>query len=217
MTLKIPTLLVVDGFYDDPIAVLQLAQSLPYIKATRTNYPGERTEDLSKVAPEFFAQWRQKFLDYLGACNVNGDDTWEFSTQFQRIPSSVINSELNEGWIHADFGQHVGGVVYLNQEPGPNSGTDLMRVKSGTKPQINSGLQFRNAYYGGRNNISDDEYIRAKAIQAAKFVPDLVAENQFNRAVFFDCCQPHKQSGFGLPGEYRLTQVFFAIMKTEGK
>ena len=205
---NIPNVLVMDDFYVAPEEVRELALSLTYSRPLRSNYPGERTQDLSVCAPEFYAMWREKFMDIFGGCH---DGDWQFSTQFQRIPTVTDDPEANEGWIHSDPAEDVGAVIYLNPHPDPDAGTSFMRPVPGTNPHTNSHLYYRNDYYGGRNNITTEEFVRAKAMNNSKYVNDTVVCNQFNRLVAFNCKKPHKQTTFGNPTDpYRLTQVFFA-------
>lgn len=213
MTVKIPSVIVVDNFYNNPQEVLALANSISYAKAPQSNYPGERTLNLADVAPEYFEMWKKKFLEYFGACNPYGDDAWEFSTQFQRITASVDNPALNEGWVHMDGGQDIGGVIYLNEQPHRESGTIIASPKNGLRPDPNGGLSFRNAFYGNRNQVTEAEFLRAKEIHNAKFENDISVTNQFNRMMAFNCRLPHRQNGFGALNDQRLTQVFFAKIK----
>lgn len=205
---KIPNVIVTDGFFEDPEEVRELAMSLPYSRPARTNYPGERTSDLSVVVPAHFAMWKEKFMDLFSGVH-NGD--WAFSTQFQRIATDLDDPEANEGWIHNDPGEDIGGVIYLNPCADPDAGTSFMRPKESTNPHMNSNLRFRNDYYGGRNAITTEEFVRAKAFNNAKYETDMAVSNQYNRMVAFDCKKPHKQTTFGSSrNAYRLTQVFFA-------
>jgi hypothetical protein len=209
---KVPTLITVDDFYDNPMGVRELALSLEFAKSPRTNYPGSRTGHLQEVAPEFYQMWEEKFFDIFGGMH-NGE--WRFSTQFQLIPADLEDPEINEGWTHCDDTQDIGGVIYLNPEPDYEAGTSFMRPKAGLNPQVNAHLRFRNDYYGGRNNITKEEFIRAKAFHNGKYENDIVVSNDFNRMIAFNSLKPHKQSKFGRPGELRLTQVFFAKMIKE--
>ncbi len=203
---QIPKVIVVDDFYLAPHEVRKLALSLEYKSAPRSNYPGERTDHLKIVAPEFYDMWVGKFMEIFGGVH----DNWQFSTQFQRIPSNAHDPEANDGWVHSDPGEDVGGVVYLNPHPDPDSGTSIMMPKPGLKPQPCANLRFRNDYYGGRNGITEEEFIRAKNHNNGKYDVDIAVKNRFNRAMIFDCHQPHKQTTFGKQSDYRLTHVFFA-------
>lgn len=210
MTPKIPTLIVVDNFYSDPKFLLDVAHSLPYSKSERSNYPGVRTGDLQQVAPDLFAIFYQKFSDMFRS--VNPDGAWEISTQFQRIQANA-DPELNNGWVHADVDRDIGGIIYLNPVADKSAGTALCSaINPETQPNPNANLKFRNAYYGGRNRISDEDFITAKRLHNARFEDTLVASNRFNRLVAFDSSHPHRQMGFGQFTEPRLTQVFFATI-----
>ena len=213
MTTKLPTAIVVDNFYDNPQEIVTLAQSLTYQKSPQTNYPGERTEDLLLVSPEFYLSSRRIFLEYFLAYDKGAVDNWIVTTRFQRIPANVTKAELNEGWIHSDSCEDIAGVVYLNEKILQSSGTVLACPNEGLKPQVNANIDYRNAYYGGRNGITDEDFIRAKNIHNAKFNDDVSVKNQFNRMFAFNCKLPHKQNGFGSLDDHRLTQVFFIKRK----
>ncbi len=204
----IPNVLVLDDFYVLPDEIRKFALSLTYASPLRSNYPGQRTQDLSVCAPDFFEMWRGKFLDIFGGCH---DGDWQFSTQFQRIPTDVSDPEANEGWVHSDPSEDIGAVIYLNANPDPKAGTSIMRPRPGILPHINSHLHYRNDYYGGRNNITTEEFVRAKATNNAKYMDDVVVSNVYNRLVAFNCKLPHKHTTFGKTEDnFRLTQVFFA-------
>lgn len=204
---NIPNVLVLDDFFDNPDEVRELALSLPYYRPARTNYPGERTAPLQQAAPEHYKLWEERFMDMFGGCH---DGPWGFSTQFQRIPTVTDDPEANEGWTHCDPGEDIGGVIYLNPAADPSAGTTFVRPRPGTAPQTNSHLKYRNDYYGGRNNISTEEYVIAKAFNNQKYQDDIIVANNYNRFVAFNCKKPHKQTTFGKADDYRLTQVFFA-------
>lgn len=207
----IPKLEIIDNFYADPWKVRELMLSLEYSRPARTNYPGERTGHLEVVAPEFYAEWKEKFMSLYGYLH---DGEWRFSTQFQRIPTKLWDPEANDGWIHCDPSEHMAGVVYLNHKPDPKAGTAVMVPRPGTNPHTNAGLKFRNDFYGGRNCITEQEFIAAKNFNNNKYDLDVMAENQFNRCVVFNCQLPHKQTTFGQheDDDYRYTHIFFARM-----
>ena len=206
--INVPKVLVIDDFYLAPLEVRKLALSLEFKRPARTNYPGERTGNLQDVAPDFYAMWVKKFMDIFGELNRKGE--WTFSTQFQRISTNIHDPEANDGWVHSDPSEIIGGVVYLNPEPDPDSGTSIMCPKPGLLPQTNANLRFRNDFYGGRNGITEEEFVRAKQHNNSRYEVDIAVKNRFNRAMIFDCNQPHKQTSFGKQNDYRLTQVFFA-------
>jgi hypothetical protein len=57
----IPTT-VVDDFFDDPYLVTEFASKQSYAKDVHNQWPGERTESLHKLNPDFFANTINKFL-----------------------------------------------------------------------------------------------------------------------------------------------------------
>ena len=207
--MSLPSLIVIDDFYSDPDEVLKTANALQFAKSPVTNYPGERSGDLQEVAPKIYAEWREKFLELYGRFNPQGN--WQFSTQFQRIYAPKPGASApNEGWVNRDPA-FVAGVIYLNKDFIPNRGTTLVQPKR-YNPDPNANLAFRNAYYGGRNKITDEDYAAALAKNNSRFDDSVKIESRLNRFIAFDCRVPHKQAGFGAADEPRLTQIFFAYI-----
>ena len=70
-------------------------------------------------------------------------------TQFQFINPLADEQwdKRNRGWIHQDLDTWFGGIVYLNKNPEPNTGTSIFRPKYGFTRQYNSELIHKEALY----------------------------------------------------------------------
>jgi hypothetical protein len=204
--MKLPLVIIADDFFNDPLKIRNAALALQFSKPERTNYPGERTGLLHEVAPEIYKEFLDNLKEY---SELSKSNSIRIDSMFQLIESSS-NPDLNLGWIHQDFPTIMSGVIYLNTEPDPNSGTVLVSPKAGTNPTANAHFNFRNSYYDRLNNISDSEFVAAMKKHNSKFEVDLNVTNKFNRLVTFDASKNHSQNGYAmLNGEARLTLVFF--------
>ncbi len=176
-------LIVFDKFYRDPDGIREFALSLDY--KTEGHYPGTRTVPLNEIDQNLFEDMSLKFL------TLFTDVTQGFSgtvlSQFQKIPSLGDESNpLNRGLIHNDTGCFCAGVVYLNPDPSPGSGTSLYRLI----PEEHD----ENCSYETHN---------------AQFETTVEVKNVYNRCIVYDAMEWHGHTNRYMKGEDRLTQVFF--------
>lgn len=194
---------VIDDFFGAALPdFLAAASNLTYATDPATNYPGRRTQPLDVVRPDLYKEVESRLRPLLPASAKDH----QITATFQLIPCE--DNGVNEGWVHSDIGATATCIVYLDANPDHNSGTGLYRSKLATaSPNIN--LRFRNHYYGGRHGITLAEFKRATEIHNSRF--ELVREIQprSGRALIMDPNTPHRQMGFGRPGESRLTLVAF--------
>ena len=199
----------IDNFYSNPDKIRDFALSLKFFSAgKKDNFPGERTKCLSVINKDFFDQSCQKlfslFFDFTTPVN------WVVTTRFQKIypyhkdPKNLLNT----GWSHLDNDHIFAGVVYLNKNPNPNSGTMLLTPNSQFSSIQDSDISYRNKLY---HNQKIDEKIYAKKIQEhnKKFDITLEVKNKYNRLICYNHNIWHRVSNFCTDEEFRLTQVFF--------
>jgi hypothetical protein len=196
---------VVDGFYKNPSAFLYLAQSTQY-PINSSNYPGVRSKNLYHLDVDMFRTFCEHVLSlyfkYTVSCNV--------MTMFQCIErfSDDPDSALNTGWIHLDTpypDSQIAGIVYLNEIPEKNTGTNLYKLKSMQHPSADLS---KFALYGG-NSVNIKHYTKQIQKANSNYELTLSVENKYNRMLCYDGSHPH-----GVPSYYRqhgsrLTQVFF--------
>ena len=136
-------------------------------------------------------------------------DTWELQLHFQKIQPFHTDKyhKKNRGWIHQDLDTWFGGIVYLNKNPEPNTGTTIYRPKYGFTRQTNKELNQKEALY--RNEELDlDEYNKAWDIMYDQYIETVKIENVYNRFVLFPAYAHHGVETYGHKQE-RITLNFF--------
>ena len=176
-------MLVVDNFYEDPIAVREFALSQKIDKIG--NHPGKRT--ISFSSHELRTQL-QKLIEPYGEI----DDMyipWGYDENNDKSNSGsffINTSKSLVPWIHNDISHQYSGIVYLKPDAPVESGTLIFE-----------------------SNISElgkpDKYDKTKWK-----VIDTIG-NKFNRILIFKCLQyhvPNNYFGINKP-DGRLTQVIW--------
>lgn len=199
--------LCIDNFYNNPDEVRNFALSLDY-KKQPGNYPGERSELLHEVNPEFFSMFCEKLFSVF--YNFNSDYIeWNVASSFQKIYpySEDRNSPLNSGWYHEDSGSVAAGVIYLNPNSNLDAGTTIGKVENSEIDYDD--YSYRNRFYAGED-IDKLEYQRKVLNHNSKFNKTLEFKNVYNRLILYDTAYLHKETNF-LANDYepRLTQIFF--------
>tara|TARA_B100001250_G_C19511014_1_gene661674 strand:- start:64 stop:699 length:636 start_codon:yes stop_codon:yes gene_type:complete len=174
-------LVMFDHFYKDPDKIREYALSLDYIDDG--HFPGTRTMPINELDQGLFEQMSMKFLSLV--TDVTTGFSGSILTQFQKIPS-ISNPKLDRGLVHNDTGCFCAGLVYLNPEPNPNSGTSLYRLIPDEFEE--------NCSYEDHN---------------AQFEATVEIKNVYNRCIVYDAMEWHGHTSRYQEGEDRLTQVFF--------
>ena len=218
--------LCVDNFYDDPYSIVEYAKTLQYY-GHRGNYPGERSDSIHELNPDFFDLTCMRLFSLF--YNFNNENVeWNISMYFQRIYPYSENKDdvLNSGWCHLDDKSVFAGVIYLNEFTNIDAGTVLVKPKKcinnsdcrmfGRTPQENCcpednyNFSFRNDLYSGKK-INVDIYREEIKKHNEKFETTLEFKNVFNRAILYDGSYRHRGKNFYIDGSNpRLTLVFFA-------
>jgi hypothetical protein len=191
---------VIDGFFDDPDYIRDLALRQSYSPDPQGNWPGERTQELEGVLPSIHRSFCLKFLS-LWYDLERESLSWDISTYFQRIPKL-----RSGGWIHKDMTLGA-GVIYLNPQSKSSAGTTLFRAKPEYDSESIPTPEIKNSYYKGET-VDAKEYDRVRAAHEAKFTTSLEVSNEYNRLVSYGL-SPHRESSFDVGDEDRLTMVFF--------
>ncbi len=183
-----PTVLVLDDFYEDPMAVrewiLQQKFAMSYIGCHRTkSYATPELRDHIQTFIEPFAGKITKWSNADNYFNANGCFQYSMAT--------------DDDWIHADDSvTDWAGVLYLTPDAPLSSGTGLFKFKDGTRFAIEKTDQTEQAKDG--RNMDAWEQI------------DSVG-NVFNRLILFNA--QHWHGGLGYFGDSiensRLFQLFF--------
>ena len=182
-TKRLPSLMIFDDFYANPMDIREYALSLPF--DIKGNFPGSRTD----VTKGIDNRATKTLFEYL----MNVKITWwpeQYNTAFQ------YTTGTDNTWIHYDT-THWAGVIYLTPDAPLESGTAIYRNKESkihTLDRNNSASD-----YPGENNMNDWE-------------PIVQVSNIFNRLVIYRGEYYHRSMlpGFG-DNQFngRLFQTFF--------
>lgn len=193
---------VIDDFFETPSAVRSFALQQEFHKSIDSTFPGERTTYLNILDDHLFTVFAKKLLDNLPGINGFSKLTATFHS---------IDETYGNGWVHDDEPKYnVVGVVYLNPNPPPNSGTIL--YKDQFDPKAGEFLEYFKKDVLFANKEERKQLVEIRNKQRSMFTPTTIVENVFNRCVIYDPRTWHSPDHFfGKNREdARLTLVFFA-------
>jgi len=200
----IPTL-VVDDFFDNPDGVRALALQQQYTKDPNNHWPGKRSPMLHEIDHGFFVYTINKVLSlfYYTGADVKSPEmeiNWQAFANFQ-----LVDSSYGSGWIHRD-NTLITGIIYLNKEYNPNSGTSIFLQKEGWG-SIN--YKEKEKFLNGEMTYQEVEKFRLE--NHAQYEEVINIKNRYNRLVIFDSNMHHAANDFitANNNEERLTLVFF--------
>ena len=203
----------IDNFYRDPIAVRNLAMSQAFDGPDNAigNYPGSRSHMIYEIDPQFFDNFCNKLLSTFFDLNLCSHFKWNIESYFQLIhPHS--DPDLNKAWVHNDDQAILGGVIYLDPDADPDTGTSIGEINFSKVDQTRyaDNQEIRKKFYKGELTSSTDidEYKHRINLNNDCYTVTAEFKNKFNRLVCFDSNQAHKAS-LGTSNKPRLTQVFF--------
>jgi hypothetical protein len=186
---RIPSFVVVDNFYKNPLAVRDFALSLNF-EANIKDHKGKRC-----LNPEFrFAGLKERFERILDT-KIKNWDYYPTNGCFQYCIAE------DKSVYHCD-GQEYAGIIFLTPDAPPESGTQLFRSKYTKKMKVSDAefnIVFKNGFY------DSTEFERVD-----------VVGNLFNRLILFDAKTIHAApTYFGTTLENsRLFQLFFFDIDT---
>ena len=201
---------IVDNFFEDPDGIAEQAMELRYYTPNSGNWPGTRTKSLHVEQPRFFAHFGGKIhlLHY-----ETVPEYWNLQCHYQLIHPFAEDkySKKNRGWIHKDIDTWFGGIVYLQKDPEPDTGTSAYRVKRGFSHQFADEINIKEMQYRSEN-VDDAEYDKAYDAMRNQFEETVSIANVYNRFVLFNNVTHHGVQTFGT--KPRLTLNFFGMGQT---
>ena len=201
---------IVDDFFEDPDGIVEMAESMKYYTPNTGNWPGTRTKNLHVEDKRFFNYFGQKLhlLFY-----ESPPEYWNLQCHFQLIDPFCEDkySKKNRGWIHKDIDTWFGGIVYLQKDPEPDTGTSAYRVKRGFSHQFADEINIKEMQYRSEN-VDDAEYDKAYDAMRNQFEETVSIANVYNRFVLFNNITHHGVQTFGT--KPRLTLNFFGMGQT---
>jgi len=167
-------LMVYDDFFAHPEKVREKALEQKFDHVT-TYFPGRRTDQCRNILPDLFNELETAVKPLIPANTII--ETAVFQTQ----------DESDYRKIHQDTYSVISGVIYLDIEPIPNSGT-------GFYTHIETGWDGSTPKPNSIEYINDLDFERTTVI-----------ENKFNRMIIYDGRALHSAEG---AGDQRLTIMY---------
>jgi len=200
---------VIDNFFEFPDGVREFALKQEFQKSDDGRWPGSRTKCISQISPELFNSFCKKIFGIFYNFNYTKLD-WNVECTFQKVSPFIneSNSLFNAGWIHSDVESIFSGIVYLNKNFPPETGTSIYKPIL-DENELEFSIEEKCAYYLGEK-ITDEEYLAAIQKNNNQFEESIRVSNVFNRLMVFEGGEYH-----GVPSFYsgtdedRLTLVFF--------
>ena len=196
---------VVDDFFRDPDAIVEMAESLNYYNPNTGNWPGTRTKQLHIENPRFFMYFGAKLYSLF---YDSVPEYWKLQCHFQKIIPFCDEKyeKKNRGWIHQDHDCWFGGIVYLTKNPEPDTGTSVYKAKDGYDFQFEKTLKMKESLYKSES-VDDKEYEIEFDKMNDQYEETVRINNVYNRLGIFNNLTYHGVQTFGTTP--RLTLNFF--------
>ncbi len=185
---------IIDNFFEDPDKIVNLAKTFDYYPSNG-DWPGVRTDQLHLVDNRLFNYIGEKiYLLFYEESPVQ----WSMITSFQKIKpfSEDQYDRRNKGWVHQDIDILFAGIVYLNKDPEPDTGTSIYTTKNGYALQYRKELEMKENLYLG-NDIDLDDYNRTYDAVHDQYIESVRVENVYNRLLLFNNQTHHGVHTFG--------------------
>jgi hypothetical protein len=195
--LIIPTT-IVDGFFNNPDAVRELALKQEFLSDPQNKWPGKRSKPLHEINPELFQYVHNKFFNMFYPDKINTPYSYLATSCFQ-----LIDSNYKAGWIHFDE-ELITIIIYLNKNPNKEAGTIIYSQKNEGSGNVH-GDKKRDLFKGV---IDEDEGGKYRIENNNRFQEEIIVKNKFNRLFAFDSNLPHGVQDYS-NDEPRLTLVSF--------
>jgi hypothetical protein len=193
---------IIDNFFDVPSLWRTLALSQEYKLASDSTYPGSRTQFLNQIDQGAFEDFAKRLLVHL-----------PMFKGFEQLWANfhLIDETYGNGWVHDDDPTlSVSGLIYLNPEPAPNSGTTIYKDQIAVDADRYSDFFHKDVLHANEDERA--ALARYREEQRATFRPTMTIENVYNRCILFDPKVCHAPNNFfgKTKEDSRLTLVFFA-------
>lgn len=179
-----PTI-ILDNFFNDPLKVVNYANSLEYYQDSEGRWPGKKTKEIHEINKVFFEQFGAKVLSILYPTIT--DKGFNCSLCFQKISKEYVH----KGWVHQDMAiADFTAIVYLSQHT--ECGTSLFDSKNLTSVKGLNGEKKIDMYLT-KNFKKGTQYLNENNDQ---FIETVKINSKFNRLIMFDAAQYHAAQKF---------------------
>ena len=200
---------IVDNFFSEPGKIVELSKQYSFHKDEIGNWPGERTQCLSKINYDLFYYISEKIHRLF----YESSPKWKMEISFQRTFPFAQSKEqsksiFNRGWIHDDYASLFGGIIYLTENPDEETGTSIYKLKNGYFTHPQNSMEIKGKFFRGEE-VDIEEYTRHWNNVNSQYEETVSVKNLYNRMVMFGPHIHHGVQTFGY-SKPRLTISFFS-------
>ena len=175
---------IVDNFLEAPALWRYFALKQEFITDEVSNFPGKYTKTLQELNNNLFHSFADKLIHHL-----------QGYTHFQELQVTfrLADETFGTGWLHHDDPKfNVAGLVYLNMNPPPNSGTIFYTLKQET---LKNYEEFKFAEFSSEptQRLSFEKH---KDEQKSYFKRNMTVHNVLNRCVLYSPLVWHSADKF---------------------
>ena len=202
---------IVDDFLDDPDSLISQVKEMDF-SLRNPQWPGVRTNDLREYSPSIKDYMLQNICDNYPRLNPF-ELGLDFRSGFQKITSFSKDQYdlMNKGWAHRDTNTLSAGILYLNKNPEPDTGTIFYKGTQ-DKSLYKECLKQKMDLYAGVP-VNKEKYDDAYERMHSQLEVDRIVDPIFNRMVIFKGGDVfHAAHTYGI-SQTRLTYVWFALDK----
>ena len=194
---------IVDGFFDTPDLIRNLALKQEYSYDYNGEWPGKRCNVLDASSILFHTIIQKIILLYFDDMVVDYNANMFFQ---------IIDKKYRSGWIHRDAGNNniVTGIIYLT--PDSKSGTSLYSKKRPLVYDDNTLLDSKKEFYKSINSGNSVNTVADYSqLHNTEYEETVNVKGVYNRLVLFDSNLYHRGHNFNSEdlNQSRLTIVFF--------
>ena len=193
-------LTIVDDFFPDVKHVLDLAKKIEYQDLGSTPFPGKISKDVDKQLHDWV---ERKILSIFWDTPILQKYV-ESQVDFQKIEPSL---NYNYGLIHHEVDPKCAVVVYLNDNPTPDSGTSFYKLKDEYQYYDENCSEYieyikeTTSFHGG---VKSSNYERIVENHQNKFEEIMRVQPKQNRMILYSPEVWHAQTSYGNDTRYTL-------------
>tara|TARA_R100000231_G_scaffold115041_1_gene85514 strand:+ start:70 stop:732 length:663 start_codon:yes stop_codon:yes gene_type:complete len=200
-------LTIVDDFFPDVKHVLDLAKKIEYQDLGSTPFPGKISKDVDKQLHDWV---ERKILSIFWDTPILQKYV-ESQVDFQKIEPSL---NYNYGLIHHEVDPKCAVVVYLNDNPTPDSGTSFYKLKDEYQYYDENCSEYieyikeTTSFHGG---VKSSNYERIVENHQNKFEEIMRVQPKQNRMILYSPEVWHAQTSYGNDTRYTLRCFLYVV------
>ena len=189
---------VVDNFLPNPESIFSYLKKWEFTPTEDGRWPGGRTEQLNELEYYLFRTIAENTLLLF---YESIPQAYSVDMRVQKIMPFVEEQKdqfkaRNRGYVHTDTMLQMVGILYLDKDPLPCTGTSFYRQKKCFSEIDGKDMEIKKNHYLGKE-FTDKELEESLNRCNDPYVETMSVESVFNRLVIFNGNQLHAAQTFG--------------------